>query len=388
MSSIANSQEGCRLFNESKNLHSAISLSTNNFYLSSKKEETFNLIVKRIEDLYSPTVKSLGADLTINKLWNDPTRNANAEKLDKKWVVNVYGGMFRHKDMTEDGFALVVCHEVGHLLGGAPFLNNQVFDLSVEGQADYWGSAICLKKYFNEFPEDNIHLKPSIAKTKCDSEFVNDEHEKNNCYRGVLAGFSLATFLAHNDGTKEIDTNESASGIKLKYTYQDHPEAQCRMDTYLAGTLCTVPDTTDAFEEKLLQDKLVTDLLCQNDQTGQFEDKRPTCWYNSKINYLVEDKSKPIVGFSGGKVDLIFSSHLAGTYKIKLTPSKSTDYYVKLANREITKELTTAAKAVEVVFDYTLTQWTSRELKFDLTIENEKKIIYHEVIVVRIKVKG
>jgi hypothetical protein len=35
----------------------------------------------------------------------------------------MFGGLARHELVTDDGFMMVVCHETGHHLGGAPRYN-------------------------------------------------------------------------------------------------------------------------------------------------------------------------------------------------------------------------------------------------------------------------
>ena len=49
----------------------------------------------------------------------------------------------------------MICHEVGHHLGGAPFMpkyyeDYYLFRGSSEGQADYYATSNCLKKWFAE----------------------------------------------------------------------------------------------------------------------------------------------------------------------------------------------------------------------------------------------
>jgi len=74
----------------------------------------------------------------------------------------MFGGLARHETMTPDGFATVVCHELGHHLGGVPkkfswFGNSWA---SNEGQADYFGIMKCLRKMFEH--EDNVKIVKEI----------------------------------------------------------------------------------------------------------------------------------------------------------------------------------------------------------------------------------
>ena len=79
--------------------------------------------------------------------------NAFAKQGASTWEVHMYGGLARHQAVTADGFALVVCHELGHHLGGAPQKVDWFGRLrwaSNEGQADYWGTAKCFRKLLEE----------------------------------------------------------------------------------------------------------------------------------------------------------------------------------------------------------------------------------------------
>ena len=58
----------------------------------------------------------------------------------------------------------MICHEVGHHLGGAPFMpkyyeDYYLFRGSSEGQADYYAANTCLKKWFSGEDHWKINLK-------------------------------------------------------------------------------------------------------------------------------------------------------------------------------------------------------------------------------------
>merc|ERR1719433_1078923 len=89
----------------------------------------------------------MGGTLTVHKQWHDDNANAYASKTGLSWEVFMLGGLARHAAITKDGFALVVCHEIGHLIGGAPLIPGRPEPIANEGQADYWGATKCLKRY-------------------------------------------------------------------------------------------------------------------------------------------------------------------------------------------------------------------------------------------------
>jgi len=90
--------------------------------LSGISEAQFNKVIDRVDSLFKSKIQSLGAQLVFNRNWNDGTVNAYAQRDQSNpnvWNVAMFGGLARHPQMTEDGFAVVVCHELGHHLGGA-----------------------------------------------------------------------------------------------------------------------------------------------------------------------------------------------------------------------------------------------------------------------------
>jgi hypothetical protein len=87
-------------------------------------EPEFEGVIAAVEKLYTPIVSSMGGKLVIHRRWKDGTVNAYADRQDGNWNVTMFGGLARHKETTIDGFLLVVCHELGHQIGGAPKYNN------------------------------------------------------------------------------------------------------------------------------------------------------------------------------------------------------------------------------------------------------------------------
>ena len=112
-------------------------------------EHQFNTVIKLLYNIYAPVIEDLhGVRLVMNADWRDATVNAYATREIETWTVHVAGGIARAQGMTQDSLALIVCHEIGHHLGGAPRTFLYEGWPSAEGQADYWASSKCMKKYF------------------------------------------------------------------------------------------------------------------------------------------------------------------------------------------------------------------------------------------------
>lgn len=84
-------------------------------------EHDFNHITNLLHKLYAQDIEEKsGLKFVMITDWQDGTVNAYATRSVDAWNVHINGGIARSKGMTDDGFALIVCHEIGHHLGGAP----------------------------------------------------------------------------------------------------------------------------------------------------------------------------------------------------------------------------------------------------------------------------
>jgi hypothetical protein len=82
----------------------------------------------------------------------------------------VYGGLARHGEITPDGFALVLCHEIGHHLGGVPRYSGANGWASNEGQSDYFAATKCLRRAWQSDQNEDLISRmgiPSELRSKC-----------------------------------------------------------------------------------------------------------------------------------------------------------------------------------------------------------------------------
>lgn len=237
-------------------------------------QEKFEAIVNRVYVAYSPIVAAKGATLEMDNKWDDGTVNAYANRTGSTWHVNMFGGLARHPLVTDDGFLLVVCHETGHHLGGAPkmggFGNTWA---SNEGQADYFGSLKCMKRVLEKDDNQAIVAKMTIdpeAKTKCEMVYKSGD-EIALCERIAMAGKSLARLLGDLGGNSNVAFNTPDQSI-VKKTFDAHPQAQCRMDTYFSGSLCDKAFTDDVSDKSPINGTCIK-------KDGYAVGSRPLCWY-------------------------------------------------------------------------------------------------------------
>jgi len=232
----------------------------------------FNEVLDRIEAVYGPDIAARGGTLKINRLWENPTVNASAERDGDVYILNMYGGLARHEAITQDGFALVACHETGHHIGGAPKI--EYHWASNEGQSDYFANLKCLRRIFSD--PGSAHFtrmaQPDPVAQQACAKIYKDAKEQAICLRAATAGLSVTALfraLHHEPKEPRFDTPDPAV---VETMYDDHPATQCRLDTYFQGSLCAKPVA------EAVDDADPAPGTCTRSQAFAVG-LRPLCWY-------------------------------------------------------------------------------------------------------------
>jgi hypothetical protein len=212
-------------------------------------KEMFDKIIDAVEKIYGPIIKEKGGNLVVERNWDDDTVNAYAERNGDTWSVSMFGGLARHPETTPDAFAMVLCHELGHHLGGFPQYGYMSW-ASTEGQADYFASLKCMRTVLEKidnwetvkrwYPAAEV---PQVVKDRC-ARGHKDQQQFAICIRSAEGGLALARLLADLGGSPmpQFDTPDKSV---VKKTVEGHPEAQCRLDTYFQGAVCPVSEKID-----------------------------------------------------------------------------------------------------------------------------------------------
>lgn len=257
----------------------------------------FTQLIKSIEAVYKPIVQKLGGNLNIKAQWGSNTPNAYARKIFRNWSVVVTGGLARHPSMTKDGIALVVCHEIGHHLAGFPFAQTGIAAwlgmdwVANEGESDYYATQVCARKIWgNQIAQNQVFRSSASAQVKdeCD-KFWKKEADQNLCYRTVTASEALADVLASLANTSNPQLHTPNTSV-VAATYQGHPEAQCRLDTYFQGAICpvgwndaVVPGKKQAGGKTGLAAEKQAAMSSCSKANGYSFGLRPACWYKARM---------------------------------------------------------------------------------------------------------
>ncbi len=127
------------------------------------------------------------------------------------------------------------------------------------------------------------------VKEKCNQVYQTEE-KQNLCYRIIAASLSFAKLSARV--TKEPEAKlETPSKEHVNTTQTSHPSTQCRLDTMIAGALCTIEPNIDKipgrvgnqihFEEQ--GEIWSNDYYCNN-STQPDPAARPGCWFKSLLD--------------------------------------------------------------------------------------------------------
>lgn len=240
-------------------------------------EEQFNATIDKVETMYAPIISEYGGKLEVVRKWTDGTVNAYAQQEGNIWKVSMFGGLARHKTITEDGFALVVCHELGHHIGGVPRYAGGDW-ASNEGQSDYFATTKCLRRVWQS--EDNAAAVrslnvPAVLSENCAKQWSN-ENDRNICIRGGMAGMSVANLFAALSWSMKQPKFDTPDTRQVTATSHSHPATQCRLDTYYQGALCEI-----SFNEEIGQEDEVAG-VCHG-STGHATGLRPRCWFKPTV---------------------------------------------------------------------------------------------------------
>jgi len=299
--------------------------------IANMSEQEFNTIINNIMNLYRPIVTARGARLTSNNLWTDTTVNASAQQSGNNWIINMYGGLARRPEVTPDGFAMVVCHELGHHLAGFPFYGDTDWAAS-EGQSDYFATQSCAREIWRGQTNENAQFRTLVGdfeKKKCDVAWSKVE-DQDLCYRTAAAGHSLATLLGALRSNTNLPRFDTPDQRKVATTYTAHPEAQCRLDTYFSGALCPVTFDKNQIPGRSSsggQTSQNAELSASNQScmtaAGYNAGVRPLCWFKPKLEFLAIQYS-----------DVRYQEQ-SGNGNGYIEPGETVEAYFKLANKAV-----------------------------------------------------
>lgn len=242
--------------------------------LASITEDNFKNAFDRVSLIYKDIAASAGYKLSFRYL--SAKEGTVGARINEDLSGEIIGfGSEDYGQLDQDSLTLILCHELGHLIGGMPTMD-PYGKSTTEGQADYFASLKCLPKIIrSEYLGREDSLK-SIARFEHEcSKTHSDVFSINVCTNVIQASFTASVFNNLVQGNQEpIELNSRIINFANIENYFNlglrHPNSQCRLQTYVAGALCTDDPSLDVDIHSVLGS------ACKD---GNPLSQRPACWY-------------------------------------------------------------------------------------------------------------
>jgi len=280
---------------------------------------------------FQEDAQAAGATFRLVVRWDSSVSTAQAVVREGRiWEVIAEGGLAQ---APASRITHVGCHELGHLIGGYPFLVGIVgadgrprseaehaargTSEAAEGQADYFSTKDCLSRVWGD--DDNSAYEtvvPPELKVRCDAVYT-DVAERQLCYRIVVSSLEKMQATPANffysweeceyydlwDVQRECEEllEPTATSVpryvEPKILIGGYPSRICRLETNIRGALCPVKmprvgevggafvvpgDVDTPWGYGVVSDETraaAAPYACHGDHPGA----RPPCWYNEDV---------------------------------------------------------------------------------------------------------
>lgn len=204
---------------------------------------------------------------TVNFRWIEGSpefmMKTMANNAPNSYTIQTEGGVYRNKQMTPAIYAMMLCHEFGHVLGGAPLTTEKfavstftsklqienLKKLSAEGQADYFATNVCMPRVLTQ-GSFALNLETLTAEQKSTvvsgcTEMNPDAMNRQICMSSAVLSAQMLDIFAQlpsqpeNAPTLETVNAENGLGVGVVATsiLDGYPSLQCRLQTLFSGSL-------------------------------------------------------------------------------------------------------------------------------------------------------
>jgi hypothetical protein len=207
--------------------------------------------------------------------------HVTADRVGKEWQVIYQGDLAGMGIADRDVAAAVVCHELGHLMGGFPFAfpgDPQLGWLASEGQADYFSTHACLPYLWADELRENARFRERVTQEErqaCDQIHAG-QARRDLCYRTMNSAREFARVFVEF-GAWPTPAFETPSSYVVRETIHWYGTPQCRIDTLAQGALCStdfnfavIPGLRFSGSEIQEAEREALEQSCPN---------RPRCWF-------------------------------------------------------------------------------------------------------------
>jgi hypothetical protein len=213
--------------------------------LQGMSKAQFESITLAAERHYDKVASAAGERFVLIRNWNDDTVNAFCARNGNTVEVSVFGGLARQPEISPEGFALILCHEINHAFGGEPYIDVEN-RISAEGQADFKAPQECFRAIFPALGFYAFRMTDSILGLVAALCLEVPRSERTLCHAALMGGVSVARLSA-------------------KIRKEPEPRYDTPDQTVVPETLLRYPKSTQCRLDSL--------------RAGFFRENRPTCWY-------------------------------------------------------------------------------------------------------------
>lgn len=199
---------------------------------SSVTEADYQEVIRKFtQQNFLKVYQQTGRPLVVPFEWDSPFFGAYAQDKEIYLQISLWGGMARAPGSSKATLAAILCHELGHFLGGEPrqTMEGSTWS-STEGQSDFYAASVCLPELLRAHPEWVPTISSDVLKV-CGPQL--------SCQRVLQAGLETVQLFQRYSYRENIavslQTSENFTSELIRNTY---PSDQCRLDTYVAGALC------------------------------------------------------------------------------------------------------------------------------------------------------
>lgn len=174
--------------------------------------------------------------IEVQGSWDNDTVNAQAMRFDESKLVVIYGGLARERTTTVDSFTVMVCHEIGHHLGGKPYFPAMggAAWAAGEGAADYYSVQSCFNKLAASIAEQKVTLPESYESDI--QKICAAQTDFAVCRRALIAGIIIAKLqwqvLPNETAEPRLSSKDPQ---QVKSVSLEYGSPQCRLDTFVAS---------------------------------------------------------------------------------------------------------------------------------------------------------
>lgn len=223
---------------------------------------------------------------TFAMLAEEPIMASVEFEKDGPAILRITGGACP-ADFGPDELRFLMCHELGHIMGGPPYMNfvgHDGLQSSAEGQADYFATSSCLPSLFAQDDNERITSISGTYPTLRDiCQYGETPNSQSMCIRILSAGFRFAEYVRQIPSSRPgqhgyspptaVIIESAASDTAVHTLLRDYPTPQCRFDTMVAGIKCQARSRYLNFTDD-------TSAVLGCGETVAIA-SRPACWYNA-----------------------------------------------------------------------------------------------------------